>query len=234
MKKIVASLMISLIILLQCAGVMATDFESIKMNIELPKDYYDLKDGIDSNDSKITFYETMLKTTKEDMAEQFEQNSVLYNGVSSNLSKQIILAESQNRLTKKIFHLNTATEKQMEEVKAGLNELAKNQNMEVTSQEIYENSGITFVYSVINNSPLTIHQYYTIVNGKGITISLNSSYSNVQGKELKDVVDTITFQQLEEKPADFTNYIIIGVSAILVIMVIILMYMAFSGKKKEE
>lgn len=234
MKKIVASLMISLIFLLQCVGVMATDFESIKMNIELPKDYYDLKAGIDNNDSKITFYETyIMKMKKEDLKEYIEQNSILYYGVSSNGSKQLILAEAQNSLTKKIFHLNTATEKQMLEVKEGLNELATNQNMEVTSQEVYQNNGITFVYSIIKNNSLTIYQYYTIVNGKGITISLNSSYSNVQEKELRDVIDTITFEQIEEKPTDLTNYIVIGVSAILVVMVLILMYMAFSGKKEE-
>lgn len=234
MKKIVISLIISIIILLQCTSVLATNFESIKMNIDLPDEYYDLKEGIDKNDSKIPYYETVLKTTKADMKKQFEQNSILYNGVSSNLSKQLIIAEAQNSLTKKIFHLNEATEEQMEKLKTELNLLATNQNMEITSQEIYTSNNNVFVYSVIKNSSLTIYQYYTIINGKGITISLNSSYSNTKKEELKEIIDTITFNELQEKPTDITNYIIIGISVILVIMMIILMYMAFFDKKKEE
>lgn len=234
MKKVVASLILSVVILMQGVTVMAASFESIKMNMELPKEYYDLKAGIDSNDSKIAYYETVLKTTKDELSKQYEQNSILYNGVSSNLSKQLFVSETQNGLTKKIFHLHLATEEQIEEVKTELNQLAQNQNMKVTSQEVYKNGDIIFIHSIIKNNSLTIYQYYTIVNGKGITISLNSSYTNTQNEELKEVVDTITFSKLEEKAPDFTNYIIIGIAAVLVIMVIILMIMAFSGKKEEE
>lgn len=234
MKKIVISLIISMIILLQCTVARATSFESIKMEVELPIEYYDLKAGIDNNDSKIPYYETVLKTTKEDLANQFKQGSILYNGISSNLSKQLIIAETKNNLTNKIFHLNLATEEQIVEVKSELNELAKSQNMKITSQEIYHKDGVTYINSIIKNSSLTIYQYYTIINGKGITISLNSSYTNTQNNELKGIVDSITFNELEEKPADYTNFIIIGITAVLVIIVLILMYLAFFDRKKEE
>lgn len=234
MKKIVAGCIISIIILLQCVTVMAAKLENIKMNIELPKEYYDLKAGIDTNDSKIAYYETVLKTTKEELANQYKQNSILYNGISSNLSKQLIIAEAQNRLTKKIFHLHLATEEQLEEVKTELNTLAQSQNMKVEEQKIYQNNGITYIQSTIKNASLTIYQYYTIVNGKGITLSLNTTYTNTQKEELKKVVDTIHFEELEEKAPDYANYIIIGLVVILVVIVIALAVIAFSGKKKEE
>lgn len=234
MKRILASVIISLVILLYGGNVLATNYEDIKMNIDLPQSYYDLKNGIDTDDTKITYYETVLKTTKEEMKQQFKQNSIIYNGISSNLSKQLILAQTENDLTRKIFHLHSSTEKQLEEIKTELNQLAQSQSLNVETQEIYINNGINYVYSVIKNSSITIYQYYTVINGKGITISLNSSNTNTNESELREIIDTITFYELEEKPADFTNYIIIGIATILVVIVLILMYMAFFDKKKEE
>lgn len=234
MKKILASVIISLIILLYGGNILATKYENIKMNIDLPQSYYDLKNGIDTNDTKITYYEAILKTTKEEMKTQFEQNSIIYNGLSSNLSKQLILAQTENDLTRKVFHLHLATEKQLEDIKTELSKLAQNQSLDVVLQEIYTYNGINYIYSIIKDSSITIYQYYTIINGKGITISLNSSDTGNYEKELQEIVDTITFDELEEKPTDFTNYIIIGIVATLVIIVLILMYMAFFDKKKEE
>ena len=234
MKKILTGILVIIILLLQCVNVEAVKLESIKMNIELPEEYYDLKAGVDSNDSKITYYETVLKTTKEELIQLYEQNSILYNGINTNLSKELIVSESQNWLTKKIFHLNTATDEQLEEVERELAELATEQNMQVLSQEVYKKDDIVFIFSYIQSNDLKIYQYYTMVNGKGITISLNCSYSNTQVDELRKIVDTISFDEIEEKTPDISSYIIIGISAILIIIVIVLMIMAFSKKESKK
>lgn len=234
MKKIGISIFLILVILLNGTIVNAAKFQSLGMSVDLPEDYYDLKAGIDTNDSKIEFYTAMMQTTKEDLAREYKQNSTLYNGISSNLSKEIYISETNNKLTKSIFHLNLATEEQLEEVEDEISELAKTQGMYVTTQEIYKLGDVIFIHSIIENTTLTIYQYYTIVNGIGITFSLNSSDLDAKNAELKEIIDSITFDNIDEKPTEIKAYIVIGVTAVLVIMVIVLMFMAFSNKREDD
>jgi len=234
MKKIIIGFIVGFLILVNCTGVFAARFESLGMNIDLPEEYYNLKAGIDTNDSKIEFYTTMMQTTKEDLTSEYRQNSTLYNGINSDLSKEIYIYETQNKLTKNVFHLSLATEEQLGEVEDELKKLSKAQGMSTTTQEIYKLGGITFVHLIAKKASLTIFQYYTIVNGVGITISLNSSDVTTQNEELKTIVDSISFDELQEKPAEYTNYILIGITAVLVIMVLVLMLMAFSSKNEND
>lgn len=233
MKKILTIIAIMGTILIYSVNVMAVGIEEINMNIEIPEEYYDLKSGIESNDSKIEYYEAILNVTKEDLISQYEQNSILYNGINTNLSKEIIISRVESNITKNIFHLNTATADKINEIKSLLIENAQLQNMEVESQEEYICNNLLFINTIIHSEDRTIFQYYTIVNGSAITISLNSSYTNTSNNELKEIIDTISFEEILEKPTDYTNYIIYGISVILIIMVIAIMILAFSGKKNK-
>lgn len=234
MKKIVISLSLIIAILASCTSVFAEKFEGIGMKINLPEEYYDLKAGIDTNDTKIEFYTALMKITKEDLATEYRQNSVLYNGINSNMANEIYVSTSENQLTKSIFHLSRATEEQTKQVKDELEKAAVAQGMKTNKQEVYSKNEITYIYTAMTKSSLTVYQYYTIVNGTGITISLHSSDNSAKKDELKKIVDSITFDELQEKPASFTKYILIGVTSMLVIMVLVLMYMAFFSKKNKD
>ena len=234
MKKIVTSIIFIAIILLGCTRVYAEKFVGLGMNIELPKEYYNLKAAIDTNDAKMEFYIAMMQTTKEALAEEYKANSVLYNGITSNLANEVFVTSAETRLTKSIFHLHLADEKQKEKVNDEIENIATAQGMEIKKQETYSKNGIEYIYTETTKSKSTIYQYYTIINGEGITISLHSSDSSAKSEDLKKMIDSITFDELLEKPTDISSYILIGVTAILVVMVLVLMYMAFFSKKNER
>lgn len=234
MKKVIVSLCLFILIIASSQSVFAARFESLGMKIDLPEGYYNLKSGVDTGDAKIEFYATMMRTTKEALASEYKQNGVLYNGINSNLANEIYISEAENKTTKSIFHLSTASEKQLDSLKEEIKSSITAKEMKVTTQEIYSVGEVSFLYTVSTKSSATCYQYYTIVNGTAITIQLNSSDSSAKSDIIKKMVDSISFDELQEKPADFMLYILIAVTAALVIMVLVLMYMAFFSKRGEK
>ena len=117
MKKIGISLIISVILMSITTGVFAAKYDDYGMSIDIPKEYYDLKGGIDSDDAKIEFYTAMMQTSKDELSAEYTQNGVLYNGINSNLANEIFIVATENKLTKSIFHLSEASDDKIEDVK---------------------------------------------------------------------------------------------------------------------
>ena len=182
MKKITITFII--IFLLLAPSVLATDINNIK--IEIPEEYFDLKSALDNNDTKIAYYEALLNTTKEDLEQLIKTNNILYLGKNTNLSKTLMINEIKTGMTKKIFHLHLATEEQVNELKMQLEEEATAQLMQMEETTVYELNGIKWIVSKLKSNTDKITQYYTIINGKGITVSLQSAYSNTKQNELKE------------------------------------------------
>ena len=67
-----------------------------------------------------------------------------------------------------------------------------------------------------------------------ITITLNSKYSNVKQEELKEIVDTIQFDEILEKPSGIVSNPILFVGIILVILIIVLVTIAIVRKTKKK
>lgn len=231
MRKILQSLILCMML---SSTVLAANFEDINMEIELPNEYYDLKAAIDNNDTKITYYEALLKTTKEDLKEQIKQNNIIYYGKNNDLSKTLIISKGENSLSKKIFHLHLALDSDLETLKESLKDEANASGLLVESIEIYETNNVRWLESILRTANDTMHQYYTIINGKAITISLDEVNKDVKEEELKEIIDTVKFSNLREKTPDITNYIIIGVTVMLVVIVVILLILVFSKKKEEN
>lgn len=231
MKKL---LQIFILCMILSSTVFAANFEEINMEIELPEEYYDLKEAIDNNDTKITYYETLLKTTKEELKEQITKNNILYYGKNNDLSKTLIISMGENNLSKKIFHLHLALESEIEDLKESLEKEANTSGLVLEDITLYETNNVRWLESILRTANNTMHQYYTIINGKAITISLDELDKDVDVKELKDIIDTAEFSNLKEKAPDIINYIIIGVTVMLALIVVILLILTFSNKKEEN
>ncbi len=233
MKKLISFLIVVLVVLTSLCRVSAAQFESINLNMELPKGYYDLTKGIEEDDKKMDYYIALMSTTKEQLKSEYISNSILYNGISTDFANEIYLSYVENQVTKNIFHLSLADEEQLENVKDEIAKTAEAQNMQVTSQDTYVLGDILYINTLIKKGSTAIYQYYTIVNGKGITLSLNSSDSSAKNDDLKKIVDSISFDNIEEKPTSLDLYILIGVTALLIIMVVVLVFMACFGGKRS-
>jgi len=228
MKKITITFIV--VLLLLAPNLLAVNIDNMK--IEIPQEYYDLKTAIDNDDTKIAYYEALLNTTKEELKQQIKTNNILYLGKNTNLSKTLMINELQTGATKRIFHLHLASEEQVSKLKTELTEEATSGAMQIENISVYEVNGIRWIESNLKSGTDKVIQYYTIINGKGITISLQNAYTNTKQDELKDIIDTVEFSNLEEKPADIAFYVMATVTVLLVIIVIVLGVMAFSKKEK--
>ena len=189
MKKILPILILMLIFMGLFSKIYAKNFENLKLSVDIPEEYYDLKEAIEKEDSKVAYYEAILKTTKQQFKNEFSQNNICYYGLNKNLSKELTISEKEDNYTKSIFHLQLISEKQIEELIEQTKAEAKEQQITVKSIETYNEGSLKWIKSVLSKDSNTIYQYYTIVNGKGITFSLNCSYSNVKNDELKEVTE---------------------------------------------
>ena len=232
MKKIIVAFIITIILLTNTITILAVEFPEMGMKIEVPEEYYDLKAGVDKNDTKLTYYETVLKTTKDELKSQYTQNGIVYNGISSNLSKELIIAVIENARTKSNYHLASLDNAEIEDIKQEIVNAANGAQKQ--EQEVYEKNGIKYIYTIFKSGTTTIYQYYTIVNGMAITITLNSKYSNVKQEELKEIVDTIQFDEILEKPSGIVSNPILFVGIILVILIIVLVTIAIVRKTKKK
>lgn len=234
MKQLARIAGIVMLLIASVTRVSAVNFEELNMTVQLPEEYYDLKAGIEAEDSKIMYYETMLNTTKEQLKEQITTNHILYDGINANLSKELTISTLENSSTKRTFHLHSLSEQEINDLQEELRQEAQSKQMQVEKIDVYQTNGLKWITLTMKSYSNTVYQYYTVVNGTGVTISLSCSGEDAKQEELKNVIDTVTFSELKEKAPDFTNYIIIGVSVVLVIIVIVLMIMAFSKKKDEN
>ena len=232
MKKIIVAFILTIILLTNTITILAVEFPEMGMKIEVPEEYYDLKAGVDKNDTKLTYYETVLKTTKDELKSQYTQNGIVYNGISSNLSKELIIAVIENARTKSNYHLASLDNAEIEDIKQEIVNAANGAQKQ--EQEVYEKNGIKYIYTIFKSGTTTIYQYYTIVNGMAITITLNSKYSNVKQEELKEIVDTIQFDEILEKPSGIVSNPILFVGIILVILIIVLVTVAIVRKTKKK
>ena len=227
MKKITITFIV--VLLLLAPNLLAVNIDNMK--IEIPQEYYDLKTAIDNDDTKIAYYEALLNTTKEELKQQIKTNNIPYLGKNTNLSKTLMINELQTGATKRIFHLHLASEEQVSKLKTELTEEATSGAMQIENISVYDVNGIRWIESNLKSGTDKVTQYYTIINGKGITISLQNAYTNTKQDELKEIIDTAEFTNLEEKPADMAFYVMVAVTVLLVIIVIVLAVMAFSKKK---
>ena len=234
MKKALVTFILIAILISSNIVTMASEFTDLGIKIKVPSEYYDLKSGIDNNDTKITYYETVLKTTRNDLKKQYAQNGIIYNGISANLSKGLIISVIENSRTKRDHHLTLLNDEEIEQLKQELVDAAS--GMQKQEQNVYENNSIKYVYTAFKNGTSTVYQYYTIVNGKSITITLNSKYSNIKQDELKKIVDTIEFNTILEKPLSLTSnpVLVVGTIVIMVIIVIIAIIVINKKNKKEN
>jgi len=185
--KIKKYLIILMVLLLIPVNVKAETYKvpSADLNIELDDNWYVFtRDNIKDND-KLKY----ISSSYESMLELFENNDAYINGIKKDAKLEMFLR------IKEVDNINNLSNYSNEYIKKLSKEIAKIANTD--NYDIYKNK---YKYTLIDyydeQNNVYIISYYTIVNRKGYTFTMQSSqeFTKEEEKEFKNIINTIYYK----------------------------------------
>ena len=206
------------------------DLNTIGMKISLPTELTDLIIALENNDERLEKYEN-----KEEYLKAYKQSGIIADYVDKleeQPNTEIIVAARTSSSYASMPDFNTLTEEDMNEYTnrfvAAINEgtLVKIDNgncyIKITSTATQE------------DKRLDIHMYYTIMNGRLITISFRD-YQGTNNDELENtILQNIQFYEVERPQYSTTSNEAKLAVGFATIMVVILLIIVFFIRRKDK
>ena len=205
-----------LVIAMLCVAVSAyaVRLDEIGREITVPEDFVNLLAEDENANALFEIYQI----DKDTFVQTCNASGIIYDAINADLSKEMAISIIDNATTQTVGNLSSYNpfDEFLEEYKSQV----ETEDYRFVSSEKYEQGELTFIHSVLESTQtegITIHQYYTIVNGKAITISVTYYDSNYEEQELVSMVQSIQFDQIEKMPNEDINfYVIAGTVGVLV------------------
>lgn len=225
-KKIVY---IGIVILLMLMNITKVQASSLKMNIELPEEYINLTQLVESDPDQLEKYQL----NPQELKNKYQKNGIMIDAINEEKSKTITAMVMGNLYTSQIQSMSKLSKEEltnwMEEYKQ-----VKQKDMpkEIVQRSYVVNDKIYVNTRIMENNAIIQDEYYTIEEGKAIIISLNRISGEIQEGEMEGIVNNITFNDIQiELPQSM--YIITTIT-IVVSVCILIMYEILKRKNKIE
>lgn len=188
MKRIFKVLIIILLVIV-VSPVMAKEFTisdtDIKVNLDDSKWYVFTRDNIKDNKQLKEFgiSEDYMNTT-------FTNGNIYLDAIKFKSNNEIIELFVMKKPVEKIKNMSKYSDKELQDV---AKEIAKNEN--TSDYKIYK-TDYKYVNTKYSDSGKEIIDYYTVINGYGYTIKLQSdkSFTTDEQKEMEDIIKSVSFK----------------------------------------
>ena len=221
------------------------------ITMDIPEEFVVFERIVDEFDPNLE----LINSSKKQLEQVFKQGNIYLNAVMVPPQCEIVVTLTEDAESQEIFNFNSFKEKELDTLGKNLISGAQGSNggTEYTDYETYKTDQASFiVLDLIQDSSagkVYGKQFYTIVNGQVIYITLHSYEGEItseQGSMIKGVVDSIKFQQIEEKVKEgfmenlmdkiSLNTILIGVGIVVLggIVLIIIAVKRSSGYDEDE
>ena len=187
MKKILKTLIILLLVMV-VSPVMAKEFTisstDIKVNLDDSKWYVFTRDNIKNNKQLKEF-----GISEEYMNSTFTKGNMYLDAIKFTSNTELIELFVMKKQVEKVKNLSKYSDSDVKDV---AKEIAKKEN---TSDYKIFKTDYKYVYTKYTDSGKQIMDYYTVVNGYGYTIKLQSdkAFTSDQQKEMENIVKGISF-----------------------------------------
>lgn len=214
------------------------NLQDIGMKISLNSNLIDVVSGLKNKDERLSKIEN-----QEEYLKSYENSGILLNAVDNveNTKKEIIVAQRTNTNYINMKDFNKISEKQRNKYKEKMLKTFKQQanqtydESQKTKINIKDSSLITtnnqnnyiHVTAILQNEEKSLEMsiYYTIMNGRLITISFRYYNNNSEtNSEEKEIIENTEFYEVT-RPQDATNQtmsLVLGTMAILIIILTII------------
>lgn len=187
MKKVLRVLIILLLVIV-VSPVMAKEFTisdtDIKVNLDDSKWYVFTRDNIKDNKQLKEF-----GISEEYMNTTFNNGDIYLDAIKFKSNREVIELFVMKKPVEKVKNMSKYSDKELQDV---AKDIAKREN---TSDYKIFKTDYKYVYTNYTDSGKQIMDYYTVINGYGYTIKLQSdkTFTQDEQKEMESIVKNISF-----------------------------------------
>ena len=183
------------------------EIKEAKMTLDIPEEFMVFERVVDEFDPNLE----LINSSKEDLEKVFENGNIYLNAVMVPSDNEIVVTLTEYAGSQDIFNFKYFKDKEMDTLGSKLiSDAQSNSNgVEYTGYETYKNDQASFiVLDLIQNSSegqVYGKQYYTIVNGQAIYITLHSYVGEISAdtsEMFKGIIDSVKFEEILEKPSE--------------------------------
>lgn len=215
------------------------EIPEVGMSIELPNEFYDIIQGLQNNDEKVSKYQSA--------KQNFKQMGIVIDALDNlddNATKEIVVAISKNASTKRVEDLKNVPEEQIQQFSDSFFQTMKKQNAEVEFIETKiistsnENKYMTITTKTkTQEEVVNAITYYTIVNQQLIGVTIRYLGKDIDLQETKNIIESVNFVPLEiieTTPITYIDVLVMALTLIIIVAIICIFKIKKHEKKPKE
>lgn len=216
-KKLLVIIIAILVILCICVKVKAEQLTNVLLDISLPEEFVDIRKQTEIQDLQTKQY--------------YERNNIYLHATNKTNDESVTIVQIENELTKKIENLSNLNTEDFEAFLEQYNQIKNQENQTTLKQETYKVGEILFLDTafehVIEEKSIQTEEYYSIINGKALIISINFLEKEIDFIKVRNIIDSINIYS-----EDTTNNIIYLWVILIITIILIVIYIIKQKKNK--
>lgn len=182
---------------------------------------------------QITLPQDYKQTEIQDLQtkQYYEQNNIYLHATNKTNDESVTIVQIENELTKKIENLSNLNTEDLEAFSEQYNQIKNQENQTTLKQETYKVGEILFLDTafehVIEEKSIQTEEYYSIINGKALIISINFLEKEIDFIKVRNIIDSINIYS-----EDTTNNIIYLWVILIITIILIVIYIIKQKKNK--
>lgn len=179
--------------------------DEVPLQITLPEKLMVFSRNIDAMDPNLD----AAGLDKDALEQKYIDSNIYLNAISPNKKFEITLSVEETQYTNKIYNLNSVSESKVQAIRDAM----LNTSEYYASCEVHDQKYAKFLKSVFytaeNHLLKASLDYYTIINGKSVNITLHSYSEEItqeQADFFESVIDNVKFTDIKPKPSFFKRF----------------------------
>ena len=179
--------------------------DEVPLQITLPEKLITFSRNIDAMDPNLD----AIGIDKDALEQKYIDSNIYLNAIIPNKTFEITLSVEETQYTDKVYNLNSISESKVQAIRDAM----LNTNDYYASCEVYDQKYAKFLKSVFytaeNHLLKASLDYYTIINGKSVNITLHSYSEEItqeQADFFESVIDNVKFTDIKPKPSFFKRF----------------------------
>lgn len=183
------------------------EIKEAEMTLKIPEEFIVFQRIVSEFDPNLE----LINSSKEKLEDVFKKGNIYLNAVMVPTDYEIVVTLTENANSQELFNFTYFSDKELDNLGSKLINDAKIESSDIQYRgyETYKTDKECFLVFDLVQSTLDKEvygkQYYTIVNGQVIYITLHSYVGEIgedKAQMLKSIVDSMEFKEIKEKPEE--------------------------------